>query len=203
MADVGHWEEKYRSGQTPWDTGRPSSELVRVVAEENLTPCRAVDLGCGTGANAVWLASQGYEVTGIDLSPLAVERARERARAANVNARFLQADVTQLPDLGGPFDFFFDRGCYHVVRREDVSGYLRALDRLTRPGAGGLVLTGNAREPHDPGPPVVDEATLRAELGQAFQIVWLREFRFDQSGADATRFLGWSCFLRKPAAHPG
>ena len=115
-----------------------------------------------------------------------------------MSVNFIVADVLKPPtDLAGPFDFFFDRGCYHVVRREDVTAYLETLHRLTRPGTVGLVLTGNAREPHDPGPPVVAEEQIRAELGRLFDIVHLREFRFDQVEADGTRFLGWSCLLRR------
>jgi hypothetical protein len=68
-----------------------------------------------------------------------------------------------------PFDFFFDRGCYHVVRREDVEAYQDRLRCLTHPGTLGLVLTGNAHEPHEPGPPVVTEEQIRAELGKLFE----------------------------------
>src|SRR5262249_29166992 len=162
----------YRKGETPWDTGRPSSELVRVLAEEGIKPGKAVELGCGTGTNAVWLATQGFEVTTLDLSPLAVEQARRRAEGAGVGGDFLVGDVLSPPgELAGPFDFVFDRGCYHVVRREDVGAYLRTLESLTRPGTLALVLTGNAREPHDPGPPVVSEEEIRAELGSVFVVV--------------------------------
>ncbi len=200
MSDVARWDERYRSGETPWDTGQPSSELVRVLAEEHVAPGRAVELGCGTGTNAVRLARQGFDVTAVDLSPLAVERARQRADEAGVRVRFLEADVLQPPEeLAGAFDFFFDRGCYHVVRRDDVRGYLATLRRLAQPGSVGLVLAGNAREPHDPGPPVVTEEEIRTELGSLFDVVQLREFRFDQTEAGGVRFLGWSCFLRRRA----
>jgi SAM-dependent methyltransferase len=118
MSDVIHWDERYAQGDTPWETGRPSSELERVVAEVPIRPGRALELGCGTGANAVWLARQGFDVTALDLSPAAVERARRRADEAGARVRFLAADVLNPPpELAGPFDFFFDRGCYHVVLR--------------------------------------------------------------------------------------
>jgi methyl halide transferase len=198
MSDPTRWDERYGQGDTPWETGQPSSELQHVLAEVPLNPCRAVELGCGTGASAVWLAQQGFDVTAVDLSSLAVERARQRAKAAGVRVRFLVADALHPhPDLAGPFDFFFDRGCYHVVRREDVAAYLETLRRLTRPGTLGLVLAGNAREPHEPGPPVVSEDQIREELGPLFDIVRLGEFRFDQVEADGTSFLGWSCLLRR------
>jgi SAM-dependent methyltransferase len=201
MADPIHWDERYEKGNTPWETGQPSSELQRVIAEVPIQPSRAVELGCGSGANAVWLAQQGFDVTALDLSPRAIERARRRADEAGVRVRFLVADVLQPPaELSGPFDFFFDRGCYHVVRRENASAYRETLGRLTHPGTLGLVLAGNVREPHDPGPPVVSEEELRAELGPLFDIVQLREFRFDQGEGDMPRFLGWSCLLRRRQA---
>ncbi len=197
MSERERWDERYQTGTTPWDTGQPSTELLRVLNEEKIAPCRAIDLGCGTGANAVWLAQHGFDVTALDLSPLAIHRAEERAAAAGVHPRFLAADVLTPPDLGEPFDFLFDRGCYHVVRRENAQGYLATLARITRPGTLGLVLTGNAREPHDPGPPTVTEEEIRAELGSVFQTVRLREFRFDQVEPGGVQFLGWSCLVRR------
>jgi SAM-dependent methyltransferase len=198
MSDTARWNERYAKGDTPWETGRPSSELQRVVAEVPVRPCRALELGCGAGASAVWLAQQGFDVTALDLSPLAIERASRRAQDAGVQVRFLVADVLQPPaELAGPFAFFFDRGCYHAVRREDPTAYLETLHRLTGPGALGLVLAGNAREPRQPGPPTVTEEQIRAELGSLFEVVHLREFRFDQVEADGSRVLGWSCLLRR------
>jgi methyl halide transferase len=199
MSDLPHWEEMYQAGTPPWDTGRPSSELVRVVAAAKIPPGRALELGCGTGTNVVWLAQQGFDATGIDLVPLAIEQANQRAAKAGVKVRFLAADLLKLPDLGKPFDFLFDRGCYHAVRREDAHGYVQTIDRLLRPGAMGLVLAGNAKEPHDPGPPVVDEQQLRSELGSRFEIVALEEFRFDTSPTTGDfKPLAWSCLLQKP-----
>jgi SAM-dependent methyltransferase len=197
MSDLAHWEESYRSGDIPWDTGRPSSELVRVVADEKITPSPALEVGCGTGTNAVWLAQRGFDVTAVDLSPRALERARERAQKAGVRVRFVAADLLDPPALGGPYSFFFDRGCYHAVRRTDVGRYLRTLEQATASGSVGLVLAGNAREPHDPGPPVVTEEDIRAELGRSFIIEWLRDFRFDEVAGQGVRVLGWSCFLRR------
>lgn len=195
--DAEQWDQRYRQGETPWDSGRPSSELLRVAAEQVIAPCRAIELGCGTGTNSVWLAQQGFEVTGVDISPLAIASAKEKAETAGVSVRFLIGDILKLPDLAPPFGFFFDRGCYHAVRRTDAAGYVNTLQRITVPDAVGLILTGNAREPHDPGPPVVNEEEIRRELGQAFDIVRLREFRFDSSPKMNENFLGWSSLLRK------
>lgn len=197
MSEPIHWNDRYRDGNLPWDTGRPSSELQRVLSENGVQPCRVLEIGCGTGTNSVWLAQQGFQVTGIDLSPLAVEQAEERARAAAVNAHFLSADVLHFPELGESFEFFFDRGCYHAVRREAPEQYAPAVARQLAAGGRGLILAGNAREPHAPGPPVVTEEQLRDELGLAFQILNLHEFRFDEAPGVTERFLGWSCLVEK------
>jgi methyl halide transferase len=197
MTDHIDWNDRYRDGNLPWDTGRPSTELQRVLSQNNIRPCRALDLGCGTGTNSVWLAQQGFEVTGIDVAPLAVERAERRAHADGVKVHFVVADVLQLPGLNGPFAFFFDRGCYHAVRRNAPQQYAPAVARQLAFGARGLILAGNAREPHDPGPPVVTEEQIRDELGREFQILDLYEFRFDEAPGVPERFLGWSCLIEK------
>jgi SAM-dependent methyltransferase len=197
MTEASDWNDRYRDGNLPWDTGRPSTELQSVLRQHTIRPCRALDIGCGTGTNSVWLAQQGFDVTGVDLAPLAIERAEQRAHDAGVKGRFLVADVLQLPDLGEPFGFFFDRGCYHAVRRSAPDQYAPAVAQFLAPGSRGLILAGNAREPHDPGPPVVTEEQMRDELGVSFHILDLHEFRFDEAPGVPARFLGWSCLVEK------
>ncbi|MGF1578783.1 MAG: class I SAM-dependent methyltransferase [Gemmataceae bacterium] len=192
------WDQAYQNNDLPWDTQRPSSELVRVVKEHHITPCRVLEIGCGTGTNSLWLADQGFEVTGVDLSPTAIEIARSKASHRRV--RFLPVDMLEDVQLVETFPFFFDRGCYHVVRRTEPQKYLANLDRLTTLDAIGLVLTGNAKEPRqEKGPPVVSEEELRTEIGSLFTIEELREFRFDSPPGTDENFLAWSCFVRKKA----
>src|SRR6476469_2532010 len=105
MTEQMEWNDRYRDGNLPWDTGRPSSELQRVLSRNTIQSCRALELGCGTGTNSVWLVQQGFEVTGIDFAPLAVEQSEKRAHAAGIKVHFVVADVFHLPDLDGPFAF--------------------------------------------------------------------------------------------------
>ena len=193
------WDVHYQSGNPPWETGQPSAELARVIAEEKIRPGRVIELGCGSGINAVWLAQQGFDVTGVDFNRLAIDKARERAAAAGVTVRFLLGDVLDWKEDCEPFPFFFDRGCYHSVRDVDVRAYVTTLKRVTAPGSIGLILAGNALEPHAPGqgPPQVSAEELHAELEPAFKIVRLREFRFDTLGTGMPAFLAWSCLLRR------
>jgi SAM-dependent methyltransferase len=196
-AEAERWDNRYRDNDTPWDTGYPSTELQRWLAESKLSPCRVLEVGCGTGTNLIWLAQQGFHCTGIDLSARAIERARQKATAAGVNVQLVVGDACAPPDLGEPFAFLFDRGCYHAVRRADVAPYLRALEMWTTPGAQGLVITGNANADRRNGPPVVTEEEIRRELGSALEIVRLRDFWLDEPPGSNEKLLGWSCWVRK------
>src|SRR5690349_15279346 len=108
-------EDYYRDDAPPWDTGVTHPELVALVEGSGAPrPGRALELGCGTGTNAVYLARHGWRVTAVDLVDRAVRRARERAGAAGVDVEILCGDATRLGEVGapGPYDLFFDLSCY-------------------------------------------------------------------------------------------
>jgi SAM-dependent methyltransferase len=195
------WEGRYRAGDVPWDTDAPSPELARVV--EGLPRGPALEVGCGTGTNAVFLAQQGFDVTACDVSPTALDRARERARAAGVSVRYVEADLLASPDLGGPWPLVFDRGVYHVLRRVDGPAYLRWLARVTPVGGWYLVQAGNANDGGDVGPPRVHAHELCAELQPWWDLVSLREIPWDirVGGADV-RVLAWSGLFRRASRGP-
>jgi SAM-dependent methyltransferase len=196
MSLAAHWDRQYRRAQLPWEPGRPSTELRRVLAAWHVRPCPAIELGCGTGRNAVWLAEQGFEVLGVDVSPLAVQRAREHRTIPGTPVHFLAADLLDWWKLGGPYGFVFDRGCYAAVRTFDRDGYLRTLEQVLQRGALGLLLMGNAGEPEDEdGPPVLVEADVREDFEAQFEVLDLRAFRFDAAEGQK-HYLGWSCLLR-------
>jgi SAM-dependent methyltransferase len=170
--------QRYVAGDAPWDTGRPSTELVRTLDAGLLPGKSALEFGCGTGTNAIELACHGYRVTAVDLVDIPIERAREKARRAGVDIDFHVGDLTRL-DLGGPYDVLFDSGVYHGIRMRDLAGFLKTLKRVSRRGTRWLSLAGNAREPGPVGPPTVREEDIRAELGPLFNVLDLHEFRFD------------------------
>jgi SAM-dependent methyltransferase len=195
---VERWDARYRQNNPPaWDTGRPAGELQRLVEAKVLQPGRVLELGCGTGVNAVYLASQGFEVTAIDLSPTALEAGRKRALAAGVKVKWIQADVLKPPPLA-PFDLIFDRGCYHGVRRPDPAGYVKTVETLCRPGGRVLILAGNANEPSPRGgPPRVDETELVADFAGGFDFERLQETRFDTATPEVEGAWAWSVLLRR------
>lgn len=198
VAMIERWDAAYRDGRRPpWDSGRPSSDLVRAVEHGTLKPCRAVELGCGTGTNAIYLAEHDFEVTAIDLAPTALAIAEGKAREAGVKVHWLLADVLAPPKLQ-PFDFIYDRGCYHGLRKQHAAAYVESLRRLSRPGTLVLILAGNANEaqPHS-GPPRVTEEEIRGDFSKLFEIVELRETRFDSADPKGSGALAWSVLLKR------
>ena len=195
MAETVYFTDRYLRGETPWDSGKPSEELLRVLGTGKLTGKTVLEFGCGTGTNAVELARRGFLVTAVDVAEPAIRIARDKARTADVTVDFRVADVLK-DDLGGPYDILFDRGVYHCVRTIDLKRFQTFLRKSTRPDSRWLSLAGNAKEDTDPGPPVVSEDDIGAELGPLFDIVELREFRF-ASNKSAFRPLGWSILMRR------
>ncbi|MEU4510766.1 class I SAM-dependent methyltransferase [Nonomuraea wenchangensis] len=128
----------YRAGKPAWDTGVTPPELVALVeAQGALPPGRALELGCGTGTNAIYLARHGWEVAAVDLIDRAVDQARERAEAAGVSVRLLHGDATRLDELDvpGPFDLFFDLSCYCGIPLHRRDAYAAGLTHRAAPGA--------------------------------------------------------------------
>jgi SAM-dependent methyltransferase len=127
----------YRTGRTPWDTGVTPPEVVDLIEGADALPAgRALDLGCGTGTNVRYLADRGWDATGVDAEPRAVERA-VTAIADVPNARVLRGDLTRLDALGleGPFDLVLDIGCFHGIGRSRRDAYVAGVAARTRLGA--------------------------------------------------------------------
>jgi SAM-dependent methyltransferase len=191
-----NWDERYRTGDTPWDSRLPSAELRQTLAEFAIPRGTAIELGCGTGTNAIWLAEQGFQVVAVDCSTTAIDTARQAAATAGVAIDWLVADVQRLELPQSPCDFIFDRGCYHCCRRVDLEGYLQTHRNVTRPGAWALVLTGNANDPGPGGPPRVTASELAREFEPLYRIHRLREFWFeDAGGIRGPR--GWACLMQR------
>ena len=191
------WDAPYRRERLPgWDVGRPCSHLVKAVEDKTFKPGRAIVFGCGSGTNAIYLASKGFEVTGVDVAPTALAIAAEKARKANVKVDWVLADVAALPKLR-PYDLIFDRGCYHHICQYDSPGYVETLRRLSRAGTRALILAGSPADGNRGGPPRIKEETIRNDFTAAFQFEWLRGIHFDTRNPDAKGSSAWSIHLRR------
>jgi SAM-dependent methyltransferase len=131
----------YRFGFVPWD-GHPLPTSLTTLVEGGddggpLTPSTALDIGCGTGDNSVYLAEHGWQVTGIDFVAKAVEKARAKVAARNVDVRIEQADVTRLceENIGSNFALIVDNGCLHGMSDEDRYDYVREVTAAAAPDA--------------------------------------------------------------------
>ena len=140
----------YRFGFTPWDSGVPPPELKDLVEGPNRkTPGKALDLGCGTGTNAIYMTQHGWDVTAIDFVPRAIETARAKAQAANVGPRLIQGDVTKLDELnvGDGYSLLFDLGCFHAIPQDRRDDYVAGASRAATQGAD-FLLWGFYRKPN-------------------------------------------------------
>ncbi|GIF67491.1 hypothetical protein Ais01nite_55260 [Asanoa ishikariensis] len=143
-----NYDEIYRHGAAPWEIGGPQPAFAAVL-DRGVTGPKALDLGCGTGELALALARRGYEVTGVDISPVAIDLARAKAADAGVAVRFEVGDATKLP--AAEFDAVFDSGLLHNLHREDeaqTAAYLTLLPTLTTPGGTVHVLGVSAAAGH-------------------------------------------------------
>jgi len=192
IAMIERWDRSYRGGRKPgWDSGIVAPDLERAVEEGAVRPCRTVVLGCGSGTNAVYLAQKGFDVTAIDIAPTALGIAEAKAEKAGVRVQWLLADVLAPPDLE-PFDFIFDRGCYHNVRYVDAAGFVESMRRLSRPGTRALILSLNRD-----GPPGVREGHMRGDFSALFDFEWLGESGIRTGRDGNTRRASWSLMLRR------
>lgn len=169
---MARFRERYLAGDVPWDHELPPPEVVATV--DGLAPGRALDLGCGYGRTAIYLAGRGWRVDGVDFIPEAVAGARERAATAGVGDRcaFHEAPVTDLGFLDGRYDLAVDVGCLHSLAEAGLRAYHRHLVRLLGP-EGLFLLFAHLQEAGEDaadGRRWLEEAMLRAVFAVGFAL---------------------------------
>ncbi|HEV2216474.1 MAG TPA: methyltransferase domain-containing protein [Candidatus Dormibacteraeota bacterium] len=159
----------YRFGFKPWDSGVTAPELVAFV--ESNPGGKALDLGCGTGTNCIYLAQHGWDVTGVDFVPRAIRLAKTKAQRAGVTPRLIVGDVTRLVDMGvgDGYRLIFDVGCFHSIPDSGRAAYVRGATAVAAPGATMLLFCflrgeGSRR----PGP----RGVARGEVRERFATTW-------------------------------
>jgi SAM-dependent methyltransferase len=197
------WNARYEQGDLPWDSSEPDVNLVEYVRGRGPTRGRALDVGCGTGTNARWLAEQGFEVLGVDVSPRAVDLANAKA-GNHGRCRFAVLDFLEGEAPAGPFDFVFDRGCFHVFDDPEKRSRfaMHVADCLTHGGVWLSLMGSTEGPPRDHGPPRRSVRDIAAAIEPVLEIVELRAVEFDADLPSAAR--AWACVsrLRKTPAQP-
>jgi SAM-dependent methyltransferase len=133
----------YRLGFTPWDEHPLATSLRNLIeGDAALAPGTALDIGCGTGDSSIYLAQHGWRVTGVDFVAKALDKARAKATAKQVEVDFVHADVTRLSSegVGKDFTLIVDNGCLHGMSDEDRDAYVREVTAVAAPDARLLIV---------------------------------------------------------------
>jgi SAM-dependent methyltransferase len=173
----------------PWDTGITPPEVEAFAASR--PPGKALDLGCGTGTNAVYLAQRGWQVTGVDFVARAIRAARKKARRSGVKVQFLVDDIVRLRDVSGLYDLILDIGCFHSLPLQDRKQYVQNVSRLLDP-QGTYLLYAFIKGDGEDGPGIGREDL--EQFGEQLELVEKQE------GTDRSRTSAWLTW--QPAIDP-
>lgn len=173
MSDYEEWEDIYRRyplNALPWERGKPREALVELVEGGGITPGKCLDTCCGAGTNDIYLARKGFEVVAMDISPTAVEYAREAVLNAGVEMEVLVGSFLELEFAPGEFDFVLDSGCFHHVLERDRTIYIEGIRRVLKDGGRYLLICFSQQ--NGPAWNHFDEGQLRGLFGEHFKTLW-------------------------------
>jgi cyclopropane fatty-acyl-phospholipid synthase-like methyltransferase len=165
-------------GTPPWDIGRPQAMIIRLAEVGEITGS-VLDVGCGTGENALYLAARGHEVLGLDAAPVAIERAEAKARDRGIEAQFLLWDALRLADLERVFDTAIDVGLFHSFQDEERPVYAESLRAAIEAGGRYLMLCWSERNEWGYGPRRVTQAEIRETFAEGWTVDSIEDAAFE------------------------
>lgn len=189
--------DRYEEGNTPWVHTNPDFNLVDMVENWPINPCKALDMGCGTGVEAIWLAENNFSVTAIDGSPIAIDLAKNQIDNSEIDCSFKVCDFIN-DEIGDTnFDFVFDRGFFHTfdsdTERKIVS---EKVSKLLKKRGLWLTLMGSAdAPPRESGPPMRSASEIISAVEPYFKILTLTVSFFGNDEGDPAKI--WVCLMRK------
>ena len=172
-------------GQPKWDTGISPPELLDFI--EKHKPARAIDIGCGTGTNVITLAKAGWQVTGVDFAPRAIQLAKQKLKSTKTQAELYVSDATRLKGIVGPYELAMDIGCFHSIPKAGKADYLQQLQRILAPN-GFWLIYGFCTSDALPAGTGLDEADISL-ISSQLTPVWRRD------GFDDKRNRSYAWFL--------
>ena len=192
----GSFEEMYE-GTPPWDIGRPQPEFIRLEEAREIRG-RVLDVGCGTGENALYLASKGHEVWGIDSAPTAIRKAKAKAEQRGLAATFHVHDALELHELGRTFDTVTDSGLFHTFGDEHRPLFAASLASILRRRGRYFMMCFSEKEPGTYGPRRVTQAEIRGTFKEGWRIEWIRFATFEANLPSGERAQAWLSKIVRP-----
>jgi ubiquinone/menaquinone biosynthesis C-methylase UbiE len=173
------WDEVYK-GTPPWDIGRPQPVFEALIKDGEIKPGRALDIGCGRGDNAIMLAMNGCDVTGIDFVEVAISDAKEKAMERHVKVNFVVGNVLQMDRLfsEAEFDVIIDSGLFHVMTDEERPVFVQQVHRVLKPGGKYFMLCFSDKEPGGYGPRRISKAEIERTFTPLFDVSYIKDSSF-------------------------
>ncbi len=192
------FHQAYEGQLPPWVIDRPQADVVALV-EAGGVRGEVLDIGCGTGEHAIFLAERGHAVTGIDMVLKAIEIAREKAAARGVKVDFQIGNALELAGLGRQFDTVLDTGLFHVFSDEDRARYVDGLGHVVRRGGSYHMLVFSDREPGEGGPRHVRQAEIHAAFVEGWRVREIRPARYEHTHGDKGYAEAWLASIERTA----
>ena len=186
---MSSWEDAYKV-RPPWDVGRPQPAFVELVKAGELTGRSVLDVGCGTGENAIYLVGKGFSVTGVDLTSRAIAAARAKAAEKKLKIDFQIGNVLSLDFKDNSFENVVDSGLFHTFPDNQRPSYAREVARVLGPRGRYFMLCFSEKEPTDwGGPRRVTRDEIEATFSPLFKINYIQDklfvTRFHKNGGKA------------------
>ncbi len=186
-------------GTPSWDLGRPQRPFIEVAAQITGS---VLDVGCGTGDNALFFAQRGQPVVGIDFIEFPIMEAKRKAEERGVEAEFLQLDALQLTNLDRQFDSVIDCGLFHVLSDADRRPYVAGLAHVTKLGGKMFLMCFSGQEPAGPGPRRIGQDEIRAAFADGWTVESITPSHFEPNPASNEKFVdggprAWLAVIRR------
>lgn len=182
------WDEVYK-GTPPWDVDHPQPAFEELIKSGEIKPGRALDIGCGRGENAIMLAINGCDVTGIDIAKSAISDAKKKSIERRVKVNFVVGNVLQMANLfrNGEFDIVVDSGLFHAMTDEERPIFARQVHRVLKKGGKYFMLCFSDKEPDGYGPRRVSKAEIESTFIPLFSVVYIKDATFDSQFGPGSR----------------
>jgi cyclopropane fatty-acyl-phospholipid synthase-like methyltransferase len=193
------WDKRYLDRDHPWEEEQPSYKLLEVIRRYAKNEISILEIGCGLGTNAIWLAKEGFMVDAVDISAECIRLARQRVKEEKPRVNFITADFCS-EKLQKSYDLIFDRGCFHSFKTQEGLNFFaaRVAEHLREDGFW-LTLSGNADNPDDIEKrrnnqyPRISLRALSEAVEPHFEILEVMRKRFGEKN----NFLAWQGMFQK------